>query len=155
MHLVAQALSCGTWIFDLPCGMLVFPCGMLSLSCGKWDLVRWQGIEIGPLHSEHRVLITGPLGKSQRVRILKSRKSSSPCFRLLWLGSPLSDCALCYYAMPFPCLQSGLLCIISTDFYNKSGKKKNTEVKWPPDLSSTYIRPVFLHLKWVKIIFPL
>ena len=134
----------------------IFCCGMLTLSCGKWDLVPWQGIKPGPLHSECRVLTTGPLGKSQRVRILKSKQSSNPCFGLLRLGSPSSGWATCYSTMPFPCLQSGLLCIVSTDFYNKSEKKKKTHrVKWPPDLSSTYIRPVFLHLKWVKIIFPL
>ena len=154
MHLVAQALSCGTWIFDLPCGMLVFRCGMLTLSCGKWDLVRWQGIETGPLRSEHRVLITGPLGKSQRVRILKSRKSSSPCFRLLWLGSHYRTAPCVTMLCRFPVYRV-VSCALFPLIFITSQEKKKTEVKWPPDLSSTYIRPVFLHLKWVKIIFPL
>ena len=125
----------GFFIFLVICR--IFCCGMLTLSCGKWDLVPWQGIKPGPLHSECRVLITGPLGKSQRVRIPKSKQSSNPCFGLLRLGSPPSGWATCYSTMPFPCLQSGLLCIVSTDFYNKSEKKKQSKMT-PRSLFNLY-----------------
>jgi len=37
----------------------------LGLSCGLKDLVPDQGSNPGPLHWEHRVLATGPPGKSQ------------------------------------------------------------------------------------------
>ena len=47
-----------------------------SLSCGMWDLVCWSGIEPGqgPLNWEHRVLATGPPGKSLCVGPLGQRR---------------------------------------------------------------------------------
>ena len=35
-----------------------------GLSCGMWDLVTCPGIKPSPLHWEHGVLATGPLGQS-------------------------------------------------------------------------------------------
>ena len=37
---------------------------MLGLSYGMQDLIPWPGIEPRPPHWEHRVLATGPPGKS-------------------------------------------------------------------------------------------
>lgn len=68
-----------------------------------------------------------------KVMILKPRQSTTPCFRLVWLGWLLPDWATCYSAMPFSSLQSAVWCIISIDFYNKSGKRA-TEVEWPLNL---------------------
>ena len=42
-----------------------FSCGMRTLSCSKWDLVPRSGIKSSPLHWEHRVLATGPPGRSR------------------------------------------------------------------------------------------
>ena len=53
-------LSYPTWPQFLLCIYLPVP----GLSCGIWDLVPWPGSNPGPLHWEHRVLTTGPPGKS-------------------------------------------------------------------------------------------
>ena len=42
----------------------IFSYGMLTLGCGFQDLVPWPGIEPRPLHWEHGVSATEPLGKS-------------------------------------------------------------------------------------------
>ena len=39
-------------------------CGMRTLSCSMWNWFPDQGSNPGPLHWEHRVLATGPPGKS-------------------------------------------------------------------------------------------
>ena len=52
----------GSVIFTEACGS--FSCGMRTLSRSKWDLVPQSGIESSPLHWKHRVLATGPPGRS-------------------------------------------------------------------------------------------
>ena len=44
-------------------------------SCIMWDLFPWSGIYLGPLHWEHRVLATGPPGKSPAAAAAKSIQS--------------------------------------------------------------------------------
>ena len=44
-----------------------FSCGTQDLSCSTWDLFPWPRVKPpAPLHLEHRVLATGPAGKSLR-----------------------------------------------------------------------------------------
>ena len=56
-------------LFIWPCQILVvacgiFRCGMPTLNCSMWGLVPWPGMEPGPLHWKHGILVTGPPGKS-------------------------------------------------------------------------------------------
>ena len=53
----AEGLSCGTQ------DLLVVASGLLVVAC-MWIVVPNQGSNPGPLHWEHRVLPTGPPGKS-------------------------------------------------------------------------------------------
>ena len=43
---------------------------MISFSCGMWDLVPWQGLNLGLLHWECGGLTTGLSRKSPRIEIL-------------------------------------------------------------------------------------
>ena len=42
----------------------IFSCSLGTLLCDMCDLVPCQGLNLGPLHWEHRSLATGPPGKS-------------------------------------------------------------------------------------------
>ena len=61
--------------FIWQCGILVSALGIFS--CSMWDLVPWLGIKPGILHWEHRVLATGPSGKSQETFFTRPKDSST------------------------------------------------------------------------------
>ena len=56
--LAAAGLGCGTQDFQSS----LWSAGSLVSACGIW--LPDQGSNLGPLHWEHRVLATGPSGKS-------------------------------------------------------------------------------------------
>ena len=51
------------------CQVFVGACGILLLwyVSSMWDLVLWLGIEPSPLKWEHKVLVSGPPGKSRNT----------------------------------------------------------------------------------------
>ena len=60
--------SCGMWDpWNCSAQDLFLSCGMQTRSCGVWNLFPGQGLNLGPLHWEHRVLVIGPPGKSQHT----------------------------------------------------------------------------------------
>ena len=60
----------------------LFSCDMQTLSCSMWDVVPDQESNLGPLHWELRVLVTGLPGKSQvshfNKRMLQFRGMKPP-----------------------------------------------------------------------------
>ena len=50
------------YLFIWLCRILVVPCTIFYLHCSMWALVPWPRIELGPLHWEHRVLVTESQG---------------------------------------------------------------------------------------------
>ena len=78
IYLAAPGLSCGT-------GSLI---AISKLLCAMWDLVPWPGIEPGPPALEHKVLATGPPGKS--LDIISLIAESSYPFTSFSLFSSLS-----------------------------------------------------------------
>ena len=93
----------------------IFSCSMQTLSCGLQNLVPWPGIELRPLHWEHRVLASGPPGKSHILTFV----SSFPC-----VTDKIIACLSVYYiasTLPSPfcelaCLNLTITAAISTLF---------------------------------------
>ena len=64
IYLAVPGLSCSTWDLRSSLWSWTFSCSMWTVSYDMWDRVPWPGIQPRPLHWEHRVLATGPPGKS-------------------------------------------------------------------------------------------
>lgn len=60
-----QKLSLFLWLHRvLVAAQGILSCDIWTLSFSMWDLAPWPGIKPRPSALEHRVLVTGPLGKS-------------------------------------------------------------------------------------------
>ena len=67
-------VACGLCDLHYSMGGLL-SCGMRTLSCGMWDILPEQGLNLGHLHWDYRVLATGPPGKSHNSYTLNLSES--------------------------------------------------------------------------------
>ena len=59
--LADPAVFCLLALFSIYLAVLGLGCGMGDLGYSMWDLLPSPGLELRPLHWEHRVLATAPL----------------------------------------------------------------------------------------------
>ena len=60
--LADPAVFCLLALFSIYLAVLGLGCGMGDLGYSMWDLLPSPGLELRPLHWEHRVLATAPPG---------------------------------------------------------------------------------------------
>ena len=58
--LADPAVFCLLALFSIYLAVLCLGCGMGDLGYGMWDLLPSPGLEVRPLHWDHRVLATAP-----------------------------------------------------------------------------------------------
>ena len=148
-----EQIRCFRWIIEgLPEEELFFFLNLAvpGLSWGMWHLVPWPGMEPSPLHREHAVLATGPLGRLQEGLLTWGLGKQNPYLKSS--GRNIPDRQISRYKCPkwrgtgmagFLCIFKSICCLHCCDPGMRLGPEGYERLHVLPQITHWFLKNSF------------